>query len=262
MAPMARLSNEASAPLRGTTVFVARPVGQAGSVLQRLRALGADAVHLPTASLRLTEAVAAARAALVRASAAHATVFTSPSAVRYAASVAPALDFAALRAIAVGPATARALARRHAEPTLPGLRFDSEGVLALPELSQVRHRRIVLVTAPGGRADLARTLAARGAKVEHAYVYRRVLPRWRDSHRRALLEAAAPTLLLVSSVEAIAALATLAGAEGWRAVRRGAAIASSARVARALRDAGMARVHVARSALPLDMVEAARRQAR
>ncbi|HVF34132.1 MAG TPA: uroporphyrinogen-III synthase, partial [Candidatus Saccharimonadia bacterium] len=259
---MARSGDEARDPLRGTTVFVARPVGRAAGVLQRLRALGADAVHLPTASLRVTDAPAAARAVLARAGAAHATVFTSASAVRHAAAIAPQLDFAALRTLAVGPATARALARRHAEPTLPGLRFDSEGVLALPELTQVRNRRIVLVTAPGGRGDLARTLAARGARIEHAYVYRRVLPRWRDSHHRAVLDAAAPTLLIVSSVEAIAALRTLAGADGWRAIRRGAAIASSARVARALRDAGIPRVHVARSALPLDLVEAARRHAR
>src|SRR5688500_16231338 len=126
--------------LRGCTVFVARPVGRAGPIARRVRSLGGDAVHLPTASLRVTDAPSVARGVLARAASAHATVFSSPTAVRFAVSVSPALDFAALRAIAVGPATARAIARRGGEPILPGMRFDSEGVLALPELARVSGR--------------------------------------------------------------------------------------------------------------------------
>lgn len=242
--------------LDGVTVLVARPVGRAASLVHRLRALGADARHVPTASLRTTDAPAAARSVLARAGGAHAVVFTSGAAVRHAAVVAPALDFAALRTLAVGPATARALARRGAEPVLPSLRFDSEGLLALPELAQVRGRRVVLVTAPGGRDALRSTLVARGARVELAYVYRRVAPRWRASHRELLAGVAPPCALLVSSVESVEALATLSGDAGWRALRRCRAVASSERVAEALHARGIARVSVARTALPHDLVAA------
>ena len=168
-----------------------------------------------------------------------------------------ALDFAALRCIAVGPATARALARRGAEPILPSVRFDSEGVLALPELARVSGRRIVLATAPGGRDELERALALRGARIEHAMVYRRTLPRWREAHREALRRARPPCMLVVSSAEAVAALAQLAGAALLAPLRRDAtAIASSARVAQALQRDGWTRVRLAHSALANELVDA------
>ena len=253
---MAKTARAPRTRLDGVTVLVARPVGRAAALVWRLRALGADARHLPTASLRTTDMPAVARSVLARAGGAHALVFTSGAAVRHAARIAPDFDFAALRTIAVGPATARALARRGAAPVLPSLRFDSEGVLALPELSQVRGRRVVLVTAPGGRDALRATLAARGARIEVANVYRRVPPRWRAAHHELLADAKPPCALVVSSVESVAALETLAGAEAWRALRRCRAVASSARVAEALRERGISRIGLARSALPHDLVAA------
>jgi uroporphyrinogen-III synthase len=243
--------------LRGCTVLVARPVGRGGPIARRVRALGAEAVHLPTASLRTTDAPSVARGVLARAASAHATIFSSPTAVRFAAAVAPTLDFAALRAIAVGPATARAIARRGGEPILPGRRFDSEGVLALPELARVSGRRIVLVTAPGGRDAIASALAARGARLEHAMVYRRTLPVWREAHREALRTAGRPCLVVVSSVDAVAALARLASPMLLEPLRQDAVvIASSSRVADALARAGWAKVKLARSALAGDLVDA------
>jgi uroporphyrinogen-III synthase len=249
--------------LRGVTVLVARPVGRGASIAERVRMLGGDAIHLPTASLRVTDTPAQARAVLARAHAAHATVFTSATAVKFASAVAPDLDFATMRTIAVGPSTARALAWRGAEPILPSLRFDSEGVLALPELSNVRGRRVVIVTAPGGRDEMARTLMARGARVEHALVYRRTLPRWHARHHEALRELEPPCALVVSSAEAIAALGLLAGDEGFALLKRVPAFAGSARVAQALRRAGFrGGIHVARSALAHDLVEALAAQRR
>ncbi|MFX9532994.1 uroporphyrinogen-III synthase, partial [Acinetobacter baumannii] len=60
------------------------------------------------------------------------------------------------------------------EPVAVPERMDSEGLLALPELRDVRGIAVGLVTAPGGRDAIAPALRARGAQVRRADVYRRL----------------------------------------------------------------------------------------
>jgi uroporphyrinogen-III synthase len=78
---------------------------------------------------------------------------------------------------AVGKATARAMTQAGIGPTLLSeAGFDSEALLALPELARVHGRRVLIVRGEGGRALLGETLNGRGAEVDFAEVYRRALP--------------------------------------------------------------------------------------
>lgn len=82
-----------------------------------------------------------------------------------------------LRFAAIGPATAAELKKFGIDDTLiPAHRFDSEALLALPDMQQVASRKIMIFRGVGGREVLAETLRQRGAHVEFAECYRRTNP--------------------------------------------------------------------------------------
>jgi uroporphyrinogen-III synthase len=56
------------------------------------------------------------------------------------------------------------------------LRFDSEALLELPELTDVAGKRVIIFRGDGGRELLGDTLKARGASVEYLSCYRRARP--------------------------------------------------------------------------------------
>src|SRR5690606_19438040 len=82
-----------------------------------------------------------------------------------------------LRFAAIGPVTAAELKKFAIDDTLiPNGRFDSEAMLALPEMHDVAGKNIMIVRGVGGREVLAETLRQRGARVEFAECYRRTNP--------------------------------------------------------------------------------------
>jgi uroporphyrinogen-III synthase len=83
-----------------------------------------------------------------------------------------------LQAAAVGPGTANALAQFGIDCLLPESRFDSEGLLARPELqtTAVQGQSVLLLRGDGGRELLADTLTQRGANVEAIACYARHAP--------------------------------------------------------------------------------------
>jgi uroporphyrinogen-III synthase len=75
---------------------------------------------------------------------------------------------------AIGPATADAMHFYGIKQVLtPKNKFDSEGLLGLPELQKINGKRFVIFRGIGGRDVLAGRLAERGAEVVFAESYRR-----------------------------------------------------------------------------------------
>jgi uroporphyrinogen-III synthase len=161
-------------PLHGVGVIVTRPARQAAGLAQQLAALGATPICFPSIIILPP----ADRAPLDRAHAALPTydiaIFVSANAAEYGV---PAVWPVKVTAIATGPGTAAALtASGVAAVRIPASTFDTEGLLALPELSDVSRRRIVIFRGQGGRETLGETLRARGATVDYVDCYRRAAP--------------------------------------------------------------------------------------
>ena len=243
--------------LAGWYVISLRPSGAHGGVRRAAAALGAATFALSTLRLRALPA----DAARARALACPWAIATSPAAVRFAFAAPVPPRPRAQRWFAPGPGTAAALRRRGiAAIDVPTAGHDSQQLLALPALGEVRGRDIGLLTAPGGRDLLAPTLAQRGANVVRADVYRRESRPPSPARLAALAALPRRSALLVSSAEAFAVLWEALDERGRAALRRRPAVAASARLAALLARHDFARVAVAASAGPVAMLAALARQ--
>lgn len=247
--------------LAGATIVLTRTADSAASLRSRVQARGGRVVCVPGLSLRAaTDAGPLRKRVQAAMNLAHAAIFISPAAVRFAFRLLPALaGMQPARVFAVGAGTQRALARHCVRALAPEGRSDSEALLALPELADVRDRRIVLIGAAGGRDLLALTLAARGAQIETMHVYQRAPPRLLQRHFDGLAHAADPLLMLISSAAALTHLVALLPTALLARLRRQTLVVSSARLAAIAREKGFAQICVAASASPDDLLDAAQK---
>lgn len=160
--------------LAGLTVVVTRPARQAACFMQMLRDRGAATVAFPALAVEPVTLAAAGPPALSL-DTFDWVVYTSANAVEESL---PQLGQPMkARVAAIGRATARSLAAAGVKVhALPASGADSEGLLAHPELAEPRGQRILIVKGVGGRDVLRAGLAARGAVVKTAEIYRRVQP--------------------------------------------------------------------------------------
>jgi uroporphyrinogen-III synthase len=78
-----------------------------------------------------------------------------------------------IQMFAVGAGSAKILARQGFKVQIPTL-ASSEGLLALPELNEVREQDVLLIKGQGGREVLLEQLQTRGARVTSWDLYRRI----------------------------------------------------------------------------------------
>ena len=157
-------------------MIITRPARQAGGISRQLATLGATPVIFP--AIIILPPTNRASLESIHATLDHydIAIFISANAVEYGVP-APNLWPAKLVTFAPGPGTAAALAATGiADARIPASTYDSEGLLALPELREVDGKRIVIFRGEGGRGDLGETLRGRGARVTYVECYRRAAP--------------------------------------------------------------------------------------
>ncbi|NOT14230.1 MAG: uroporphyrinogen-III synthase [Methylotenera sp.] len=143
-----------------------------------------------------------------------------------------------LRFAAIGHQTAQALARFGVREVLtPHTRFDSETLLALPEMQAVVDKKIAIFRGVGGRELMAETLKARGANVYFAESYQRINPQantqlLHDAWQRGELNA-----VVVTSSEAMRNLLQMAEHSLW--IRHVTLCVNHARIADLPRQQGL-----------------------
>ena len=237
----------ASGPLAGRIIAVTRPRAQAAPLADAIAGAGGTPLLFPLLDILPVADPLALEADVAGLPGAALAIFISPNAVAHALPLILAHGPwpVGLVPAAVGQGTVKALAARGVTGCIaPRERFDSEALLALPELAgeRVSGKRVVIFRGDGGRELLADTLRARGATVECVACYRRagpaggvdiLLERWRAGRLDALT---------VSSSEGLRHLLDLLDDEGRSFLARTPVFVPHARIAENARASGLQKI--------------------
>jgi uroporphyrinogen-III synthase len=159
-------------PLQGVGVLVTRPELQSMPLCRLLEAQGANTLRLPAVEIKPLGDRRALAKSLGALENFDMIIFTSANAVRFGVSF--LAQKRELKLAAIGPATARAINQAGYRVSVqPRESFDTEGLLAHPDLEHVAGHRILMIKGGDGRQLLQQELVRRGATVLSADVYER-----------------------------------------------------------------------------------------
>lgn len=207
--------------LDGRSVAITRPAGQATKLAKLISEQGGKPVLFPLIAIAPLNDYRDFDQQLTELEKYDWAIFISSNAVENAMPrILEAFDGIpkALRFAAVGPVTAAGLAKFGVVHTLiPQHRFDSEALLALPEMHAVANRSIVIFRGVGGRDVLADTLKERGAHVDFAECYQRTNPQTDTNFLSELWQNGQLDAIVVTSSEAMRYLLALTdnGNDTW-----------------------------------------------
>lgn len=216
--------------LQSRRVLVTRPAGQCAELTALLGTRGAIALPLPLFVIEPLLAPTDIRRVLDRFRDADGWIFTSANAARLCVAASPRIATPNWPPLyAVGAATARVLSELgHAGVSYPPQGSDSEALLALPRLQNVRGRQFLVCTGEGGRDLIPSKLSERGARVDRLALYRRVPVEHPPQVLAAALQHA--DAVIVSSGEGLQRLNQLAPASEYPSLRTRLLVGPSTRV--------------------------------
>ncbi|MBV9743857.1 MAG: uroporphyrinogen-III synthase, partial [Acidobacteriia bacterium] len=164
----------------GKRIVVTRAKGQAESLSERLRALGAEAIELPTIEIRPAADYAPLDRAIASLACYDWLIFTSANGVRFFIDRLDQsqTDLRSLRAriCAIGPATRAVVEALHLKVDLMGKDYLAEGLIEAFQSHDLAGKRILLPRAQVARDLVPAELTQRGAKVDVVEAYKTVVP--------------------------------------------------------------------------------------
>lgn len=166
-------------PLHGRRVVVTRARAQASSLAATLRDLGADVIELPAIRIEPRIETEEVRKAIAALNDYSLVCLTSPNGVRllFEAMQAAGCDaraFAGATVAAIGPGTARALAKRGIVADVVPERFVAEALVEALAGFEVEGRPVLVARAAEARDVLPDALRERGAEVDVVALYETV----------------------------------------------------------------------------------------
>ena len=220
-------------PLSGLSILVTRPLAQATVLAQKITALGGEALVLPAIDIKPLQASCSGSHDLI--------IFVSVNAVEHGARLINATADTLIAAI--GKATAAALKEAGIPANvLPAAGFNSEALLAHPQLNLAAESRVLIVRGRGGRELLQESFASLGCHVETLEVYERVAPAI-DEQRRSELEAIwakhGVDVVTATSVETLDNLLALLSEPGRALLAATPLVVASRRIMQAAIDRGL-----------------------
>jgi uroporphyrinogen III methyltransferase/synthase len=181
-------------PLFGERIVVTRAAGQADTLCDRLHALGAAAIAMPTIEIRPASDYGPLDSAIRELSSYDWLIFTSANGVRFFVDRLDRsqTDFRSLRAriCAIGPATRSAIESLHLKLDLMGREYVAEGLLDAFASYDLAGARILLPRAAVARDLVPDELRRRGAHVDVIEAYRTVIPEHTRERVREVFQAA------------------------------------------------------------------------
>jgi uroporphyrinogen-III synthase len=192
--------------LNDVHVLVTRPEHQAENLSRLIEQQGGIAVRFPTLEIVSKDDAGQIKATLANLDRFQWVIFISANAVNFAlkANSGKIGRSEPVRFAAVGQATAQAMKLAWLPVDLvPEKGYNSEALLAMPQLQQVEGQSVLIVRGEGGREHLAATLRSRGAEVDYLEVYKRVIPKIDSSPVAELLEQHRLDVITVTSAEAL-----------------------------------------------------------
>jgi uroporphyrinogen III methyltransferase/synthase len=178
-------------PLHGRRIVVTRARAQASGLAATLRDLGAEVVELPAIRIEPTIESDEVRNAIEQIGEYALICLTSPNGVRllFEAMDKAGLDtrsFAGVAVAAIGPGTARALAKRGVAADIVPERFVAESLVESLQTVEVEGKRVLVARAADARDVIPEWLGNRGARVDVVALYETV----REAPDPAAVEAA------------------------------------------------------------------------
>ena len=217
----------ADKPLAGMGIAITRPVDQAKKLSAFISAAGGTPISYPLIEITPLNDYRHFESVISQIDQYDWAIFISSNAVQNGMprlnkqGIPPQLQFAA-----IGPVTATELQSFGIHNVLTPashlqtsdekkVRFDSESLLALPEMQAVQGKKVMLFRGIGGRDVLAETLKSRGATITFAECYQRINP---QTHCKILARLWAESKLhgmVITSSEAMRNLLDIAGDAVW-----------------------------------------------
>jgi uroporphyrinogen-III synthase len=242
--------------LKGAHVLVTRPAHQAEKLCQLIEQQGGVAVRFPTLQIMEMDDAqpdnhlddqSIATNPLSKLSNYRWLIFTSANAVNFAlkANGGKIAQFEEAQIAAIGQATARELRSAGLMVSLmPENGYDSESLLAMPQMQQVNGQDILIVRGQGGREELADVLRSRGANVGYWEVYQRVIPDNDHSEVISLLEQGLLAVIIVTSFEALQNLLAMLGANYKKKLAMISLVVISERISKLAAELGFTQIAV------------------
>jgi len=209
-------------PLFGRRIVVTRAREQAGTLADRLRSLGADAVELPTIEISPAADYGPLDCAIANLASYDWLIFTSANGVRFFLDRLDrsAADLRSLRAriCAIGPATRAAVEALHLKVDLMGKEYVAEGLIDAFAQHDLAGKRVLLPRAAVARDLVPSVLARRGAHVDVVEAYRTVIPADASARAREIF-ARKPDAITFTSSSTVQNFVSIAGAESLAGVK-------------------------------------------
>lgn len=234
-------------PLANIGVAITRPKEQAKKLSQLIQEAGGNVISFPLIEITPLSDLTKFYAEISEIASFDWVIFISSNAVQNGmphlvkSGIPTHLKFAA-----IGPVTASELQGFGVKQVLtPHDRFDSESLLALPEMQSMQGKKVMIVRGVGGREVLADTLKARGASVTFAECYQRTNPQTNCDVLQQACQNQQLHAIVVTSSEAMRHLLDLAGDANW--LKEVSICVNHARIADFALEMGLS-IHVAEAA--------------
>jgi len=243
--------------LSGVRVLVTRPEHQAENLSRLIEERDGIAVRFPTLDI-VSRDDGEIKYSLTNMNSFQWVVFISVNAVNFAlkANSGKIGRTESVRFAAVGQSTAQAMKMAGLPVDLmPEDGYNSEALLAMPQLQQVEGQNFLIVRGEGGREQLATTLRSRGAEVNYLEVYKRITPCIDSSPVIELLTQHRLDVITVTSAEALQNLSLMLGENNNKLLSLIPLVVVSDRIRCIAADMGFKRIAVTDSPIDTAILE-------